>query len=164
MWSRVADRARVRSLTSINDTSEDARLTRTIVASVLEDSRDESDVMSDEEAERLVRELEEELEQFERYEQTSHQAPSSSPETTQLSEYEQQRLKNIARNRQVLQELGLEETHLAPPERRHVRNAEREQWPPPRNSGNPSRRSARIIDRRQYYESEHSEEEAEEGD
>ena len=39
MWQRVAGRARVRTLTSVEGNGEDATLTRSLVRSVMDDSR-----------------------------------------------------------------------------------------------------------------------------
>ena len=65
MWERVASRARVRRLTSVEGEGEDATLTRTVVQSVMEDSRANEPArreMTDAEADAFALELEAELE------------------------------------------------------------------------------------------------------
>ena len=64
MWQRVAGRARVRTLTSVEGDGEDAALTRSVVRSVMDDSRanEPSTGMTDEETDAFVQELEAELE------------------------------------------------------------------------------------------------------
>ena len=142
MWERVASRARVRRLTSVEGEGEDATLTRTVVLSVMNDSRanePRSREMSDEEADAFALELEAELESQQAAAEPPGEASSSSspsqaspsrspaqaspsgspPES--LSEYEQQRLRNIARNRQVLEGLGLASEPLVPPRPRSHR-------------------------------------------
>ena len=127
MWERVASRARARRLTSVEGEGEDATLTRTVVRSVMEDSRanePRSREMTDAEADAFALELEAELESQQAAAEPPAQASSSSspaqasssgssPEP--LSEYEQERLRNIARNRQVLEGLGLASQPLVPP-------------------------------------------------
>ena len=115
MWQRVAGRARVRTLTSVEGNGEDATLTRSLVRSVMDDSRgSEPPAMTDEETDEFVLQLEAELEGQQATEPPSQAAASSSgPSPEPLSEYELQRLQNIARNRQVLAGLGLE--GLGPP-------------------------------------------------
>ena len=63
MWERVASRARVRRLTSVEGEDEDAALTRTVVRSVMEDSRanEPRREMTNEEADAFALELEAEL-------------------------------------------------------------------------------------------------------
>ena len=106
MWGRVAARARVRQLTSVTEHAdgEDETLTLGVVTSVMDASRGTSDEMSDEDTEAFVKELENALEE----QQSREPAPSG------LSDYELQRLANIARNRQVLQDLGLVESESPP--------------------------------------------------
>ena len=80
-----------------------------------------------------------------------------------LSEYERERLENIARNKARLRELGLDDP-LVPPRPRPAPRQPR----PPRAPDGPRRESSRLqtLPRRQYTEAEHSgdddEEEAEE--
>ena len=59
MWQRVAGRARVRPLTSVEGDGVDAALTRSVVRSVMEDSRanEPSTEMTDEEADAFAQEL-----------------------------------------------------------------------------------------------------------
>ena len=149
MWGRVAARARVRQLTSVTERDgEDERLTLGVVTSVMDASRGDSDEMSDEDAAALVRELENALE-----EQQSEPAPSG------LSDYELQRLANIAKNRQVLQDLGLAESQ-SPPTRAAATLA-REKFPPGRSGAAPSRRSTRERETRSYAEKSDEDEESE---
>lgn len=138
MWERVARRARVRRLTSVEGEDEDATLTRTIVRSVMNDSRSNEPArreMTDEEADAFAQELEAELESQQQAaeppaqasshremtdeeadtfaqeieaalvsqqqaSETPAQASSSGIPPEPLSDYEQERLRNIARNRQ----------------------------------------------------------------
>jgi len=81
----------------------------------MDDSRgSEPPAMTDEETDEFVLQLEAELEGQQATEPPSQAAASSSgPSPEPLSEYELQRLQNIARNRQVLAGLGLE--GLGPP-------------------------------------------------
>ena len=61
LWGRVANRARVRRLTSVEGEDEDATLTRTVVRSVMEDSRANEPArreLTDEEADDFALELE----------------------------------------------------------------------------------------------------------
>ena len=80
-----------------------------------------------------------------------------------LSEYERERLENIARNKARLRDLGLDDP-LVPPRPRPAPRQPR----PPRAPDGPRRESSRLqtLPRRQYTEAEHSgdddEEEAEE--
>ena len=60
LWGRVANRARVRRLTSVQGEGEDATLTRTVVRSVMEESRASEPArseMTDEEADAFLLEL-----------------------------------------------------------------------------------------------------------
>ena len=161
MWERVASRARVRRLTSVEGEGEDATLTRTVVRSVMEDSRTNeprSREMTDEEADAFAQELEAELEsQQDAAEPPAEASSSSSPSQASssgstpepLSEYEQQRLRNIARNRQVLEELGLSSQPLVPPRPPSNASAERRVRPA---HGPPTRRSSIVRPARNYAE------------
>ena len=160
MWERVASRARARRLTSVEGEGEDATLTRTVVRSVMEDSRanePRSREMTDAEADAFALELEAELESQQAAAEPPAQASSSSspaqasssgssPEP--LSEYEQERLRNIARNRQVLEGLGLASQPLVPRPPSHA-SAERRVRPAP---GPPTRRSTIERPARSYAE------------
>ena len=150
MWERVANRARARRLTSVEGEGEDAALTRTVVRSVMEDSRanEPHSEMTDEEADAFALELEAELESQQAAAEPPAQAsPSGSPGQASssgstpepLSEYEQERLRNIARNRQVLEGLGLASEPLVPPRPPSQASAERRVRPAP---GPPTRRSS----------------------
>ena len=161
MWQRVAGRARVRTLTSVEGNGEDATLTRSLVRSVMDDSRgSEPPAMTDEETDEFVLQLEAELEEQHAPDPPSQAAASSSgpspdasaasgspPES--LSEYEQQRLRNIARNRQVLEGLGLASEPLVPPRPPSQGSAERRVQPAP---GPPTRRSTIERPARNYAE------------
>ena len=161
MWERVASRARVRRLTSVEGEDEDARLTRTVVHSVMEASRASEPArseMSDEAADALVLELGAELEsQQAAAEPPARASSSSSPSQASssgstpepLSEYEQERLRNIARNRQVLEELGLASQPLVPPRPPSQVSAEKRARPAP---GPPTRRSSIKRPARSYAE------------
>jgi len=119
MWQRVAGRARVRTLTSVEGEGEDAALTRSVVRSVMDDSRanEPSTGMTDEETDAFVQELEAELESQQATVPPPEAAASSSNSSPEpLTEYELQRLRNIARNQQVLEGLGLVQgSSLGPP-------------------------------------------------
>ena len=151
MWNSVANRARVRNLTSIqlNSAEEDATRTRNVIHSVMEQSREQrhSDVreMSDSEAEELERQLEAELEDAQAL--VHPQAPSSSSSSDQLSPYEIARLQNIARNRLVLSALGLidNETPTTKPNPRP-----RDPFPPGRSGETPTRKSSRKRTPKSY--------------
>ena len=150
MWQRVAGRARVRALTSVEGDGEDATLTRSVVRSVMDDSRaNEPPEMTDEETDSFVLELEAELEAQQATEpppQASASSSSSSPEP--LSEYELQRLQNIARNRQVLAGLGLE--GLGPPPAGPSQAPARDPYPPGNSGAAPTRRSTIVREARSY--------------
>ena len=75
----------------------------------MDDSRgNEPPEMTDEETDEFVLQLEAELEEQQAPDPPSQAAASSSgPSSDDLSEYELERLRNIARNRQVLALLGL---------------------------------------------------------
>ena len=170
MWERVASRARARRLTSVEGEGEDAALTRTVVRSVMEDSRANEPArreMTNEEADAFALELEAELESQQAAAEPPAQAspsgsssqasPSRSPAQAaasgsppeSLSEYEQERLRNIARNRQVLEGLGLASEPLVPPRPRSQASAERRVRPAP---GPPTRRSTIERPARNYAE------------
>ena len=150
MWQRVAGRARVRALTSVEGDGEDATLTRSVVRSVMDDSRgNEPPAMTDDETDEFVLELEAELEAQQATEpppQASASSSSSSPEP--LSEYELQRLQNIARNRQVLAGLGLE--GLGPPPAGPSQAPARDPYPPGNSGAAPTRRSTIVREQRSY--------------
>ena len=153
MWQRVAGRARVRTLTSVEGEGVDATLTRGVVRSVMDDSRANGPniEMTDEEADVFAQELEAELESQQATEpppQAAASSSSSSPEP--LSEYELQRLQNIARNRQVLAGLGLE--GLGPPPAGP--SQARDPYPPGRSGAAPTRRSSTVRAARNYAERE----------
>ena len=151
MWQRVAGRARVRPLTSVEGEGEDATLTRSVVRSVMDDSRaNEPTEMTDEEADAFAQELETELEEQQATEPPPQAPASSSSSSSELSEYELQRLQNIARNRQVLAGLGLES--LGPPPTGP--NQARDPYPPGRSGAAPTRRSSTVRAARSYAERE----------
>ena len=168
MWERVASRARVRRLTSVGGEDEDATLTRSVVRSVMNDSRanEPRREMTDAEAEAFAQELEVELESQHAAEPPAQGSSSGSPAQASpscspaqasssgsppepLSEYEQERLRNIARNRQVLEGLGLASEPLIPPRPRSHASAERMVRPAP---GPPTRRSSVERPARNYAE------------
>ena len=142
IWSRVAERARVRTLTSVDREGQDAILTRNVVGSVMDDSRaDMPAMMSDSEADTFVEELEAELESQQRAAEPAPPPPQAAQSSASpLSEYEMQRLRNIARNQQVLEELGLAGTSFGQPPRLNQAPA-KEAYPPGRSGEAPSRRS-----------------------
>ena len=150
MWQRVAGRARVRTLTSVEGNGEDATLTRSLVRSVMDDSRgSEPPAMTDEETDEFVLQLEAELEGQQATEPPSQAAASSSgPSPEPLSEYELQRLQNIARNRQVLAGLGLE--GLGPPPAGPSQAPARDPYPPGNSGAAPTRRSTIVREARSY--------------
>ena len=154
MWQRVAGRARVRVLTSVEGEGEDATLTRSLVSSVMENSRanePSSTGMTDEETDAFVQELEAELESQQATEPPPQAAASSSGSSPEpLSDYETQRLRNIARNRQVLQELGLEEGSSLGPSSAGPSQAPSDPYPPGRSGAAPTRRSNIVRDARSY--------------
>ena len=149
MWQRVAGRARVRTLTSVEGNGEDATLTRSLVRSVMDDSRgSEPPAMTDEETDAFVLELEAELEEQQATEPPSQAAASSSDD---LSEYELQRLRNIARNQQVLAGLGLVDgASLGPPPAGPSQTPARDPYPPGRSGAAPTRRSTIVREQRSY--------------
>ena len=182
LWGRVANRARVRRLTSVEGEDEDATLTRTVVRSVMEDSRANEPArreLTDEEADALALELEAELESQQAAAEPpaeassssspSQASPSSSPVQASssgsppesLSEYEQERLRNIARNRQVLEGLGLASEPLVPPRPPSQASAERRVRPTP---GPPTRRSTIERPTRNYADPQGEGEAASESD
>ena len=170
MWERVASRARVRRLTSVAGEDEDATLTRSVVRSVMDDSRANQPArreMTDEEADAFAQELEAELERQQAAAEppalgssssspsqassssSPAQASSSGSPPEPLSDYEQERLRNIARNRQVLEGLGLASEPLVPPRPPSHASAERRVRPAP---GPPTRRSSIVRPARNYAE------------
>ena len=154
MWQRVAGRARVRTLTSVEGEGEDAALTRSVVRSVMDDSRanEPSTGMTDEEADAaFVQELEAELESQQATEPPAQAAAGSSNSSPEpLAEYELQRLRNIARNRQVLEGLGLVEGSSLGPPPAGPGQAPRDPYPPGRSGAAPTRRSNIVRDARSY--------------
>ena len=142
----------MRQLTSsVERDSEDASLTRGVVSSIMEASRTGAAEMTDAEADVFTCELEEALEeepQQEQAEQPRLAQSHSQPGSSDLSEYELTRLENIARNRKILQELGLQE--LQPP--RAATTLVSEEFPPGRSGAEPSRRSTRQRNTRNYAE------------
>ena len=155
LWGRVAARARVMQLTSVERDGEDASLTRGVVSSVMEASREScATEMTDAEADDFARELGEALEEEPQQEPSQQQQPAQSqPGPSGLSDYELERLANIARNKKILQELGLEE--LQPP--RPTATLVREKFPPGRTGAVPSRSSTRERKSRSYAEVESDE-------
>ena len=156
MWQRVAGRARVRALTSVEGDGEDATLTRSVVRSVMDDSRaNEPPEMTDEETDEFVLQLEAELEEQQATEPPPPQAVASSSSSTSpesLSEYELQRLRNIARNQQVLEGLGLASAPLVPQGRSSqasVRKTARSSGP---SGAAPTRRSSIVRSAPSYAE------------
>ena len=161
LWGRVANRARVRRLTSVQGEDEDASLTRTVVHSVMQASRASEPArseMTDEEADALLLELGAELEsQQAAAEPPAEASPSSSPAQASssssppesLSEYELERLRNIARNQRVLEGLGLASERLVPPRPPSQSSTERRLRPAP---GPPTRRSSIVRPARNYAE------------
>ena len=165
IWGRVAERARVRTLTSIERGGEDATLTRNVVGSVMDESRlDVPTMMSDSEADSFAQELEAELESQQQAAepppppQQAAQSPSQSS-ASPLPEYEMQRLRNIARNQQVLKELGLVGASLGQPAR-SSQDPAREAYPPGRSGAAPSRRSNIEREAVDYAGGDSSEDEA----
>ena len=161
LWSRVAGRARVRTLTSVEREGQDATLTRSLVGSVMDESRaDEPTVMSDVEADAFAQELEAALESQQQAAQPPPPPPQAAQTSSQssaapLSEYEMQRLRNIARNQQVLEGLGLVGASLGPPAGSSRAPAARDESYPPGTSGAaPSRRSNRGQAARNYADGE----------
>ena len=173
LWRRVANRARVRRLTSVEGEDEDARLTRTVVHSVMEASRASEPTrseMTDEEADAFILELGAELESQQAAAQpparassssSPSQASSSGSTPEPLSEYEQERLRNIARNRQVLEELGLASQPPVPPRPPSQVSAEKRARPAP---GPPTRRSSIKRPARSYAEQGEGEADSESDD
>ena len=156
MWERVASRARVRRLTSVAGEGEDATLTRTVVRSVMNDSRanePRSREMTDAEADAFALELEAELESQQAAAEPPAQAVASAsgsrPEP--LSVYELERLQNIARNQQVLAGLGLEGLGLTPAGPNRAAPV-RDPYPPGRSGAAPTRRSSIERPARNYAE------------
>jgi hypothetical protein len=153
MWQRVAGRARVRTLTSVEGDGEDAAVTRSVVRSVMDDSRanEPSTGMTDEETDAFVQELEAELESQQATVPPPEAAASSSNSSPEpLAEYELQRLRNIARNRQVLEGLGLVEGSSLGPPPAGPSQAPRDPYPPGRSGAAPTRRSNIVRDARSY--------------
>ena len=156
IWERVANRARVRRLTSVEGEDEDATLTRAVVRSVMEDSRAKNPArreMTDEEADAFALELEAELESQQAAAEPPAQAAASASGSTPepLSEYELERLQNIARNQHVLAGLGLEGLGLPPRAPSHAAPA-RDPYPPGRSGAAPTRRSSIERPARSYAE------------
>jgi len=151
MWQRVAGRARVRTLTSVEGDGEDATLTRSIVRSVMEDSRANEPEMTDDDDAAFVLELEAALEEQQAPAPPSQAAASSSgPSPDALSDYEVERLRNIARNQQVLAGLGLADgASLGPPAGPSLAPA-RDPYPPGRSGAAPTRRSTIVRQERRY--------------
>ena len=107
--------------------------------------------MTDEETDAFVQELEAELESQQATEPPPQAAASSSGSSPEpLSDYETQRLRNIARNRQVLQELGLEEGSSLGPSSAGPSQAPSDPYPPGRSGAAPTRRSNIVRDARSY--------------
>eukprot|EP00964_Phaeocystis_antarctica_P031725 scaffold17938_cov61-Phaeocystis_antarctica.AAC.2 len=152
MWQRVAGRARVRTLTSVGGDGEDATLTRSVVRSVMDDSRANEPEMTDEETDAFVLELEAELEEQQAPGPPSQAAASSSGHSPDaLSEYELERLRNIARNQQVLAGLGLADgAPLGPPPAGPSHAPARDPYPPGRSGAAPTRRSTIVREARSY--------------
>ena len=170
MWGRVAERARSRTLTSVDRGGADAVLTRNVVTSVMNESRAGApSMMSDAEADAFAEELEAELESQQpvaepqpplpQSAQSSSQSAAQSSSQSPLSEYEMQRLRNIARNQQVLKELGLVGASLGPPAR-SSQDPAREAYPPGRSGAAPSRRSNIEREAVDYAGGDSSEDEA----
>jgi hypothetical protein len=165
MWQRVAGRARVRTLTSVEGNGEDATLTRSLVRSVMDDSRgSEPPAMTDEETDEFVLQLEAELEEQQATEPPSQAAASSSGPSyfprcvgsvglsprivvgvraTAAAEHRSEF------NRQVLEGLGLASEPLVPPRPPSQGSAERRVQPAP---GPPTRRSTIERPARNYAE------------
>ena len=152
MWSRVAERARARALTSVEREGEDATLTRNVVNSIMSDSRaDAPAAMSDADADELERELEAALENPQAAGPSPLPPPSPAPHAgsasssqSPLSEYELQRMRNVERNQRVLAELGLlDSAPLNIPPSARPAPPPRDPFPPGRSGAAPSRRSTR---------------------
>ena len=153
MWQRVAGRARVRTLTSVEGDGEDAALTRSVVRSVMDDSRanEPSTGMTDEETDAFVQELEAELESQQATVPPPEAAASSSNSSPEpLTEYELQRLRNIARNQQVLEGLGLVQGSSLGPPPAGPSQAPSDPYPPGRSGAAPTRRSSIVREARSY--------------
>ena len=153
----MAGRARVRALTSVEREGEDASLTRNVVNAVMDQSRaNEPPEMTDEETDAFVQELEAELEEQQAPDPPPQAASSSSsgPSSDSLSEYEIQRLRNIARNQQVLEGLGLVDgVCLGPPPAGPSppnQAPPRDPYPPGDSGAAPTRRSTIVREARSY--------------
>jgi len=109
--------------------------------------------MTDAEADAFALELEAELESQQQAAEPPSQAVASAsgsaPEP--LSEYELERLQNIARNQQVLAGLGLEGLGLPPAGPSRAAPA-RDPYPPGRSGAAPTRRSDIVRPTRNYTE------------
>jgi len=166
-------------LTSVEGEDDDATLTRMVVRSVMDDSRanEPRREMTDEEADAFAQELEAELEgqqatvppaqassslgspaqassssgspALEAASSSGSPAQEAASSSGSLSEYEQKRLRNIARNQQVLEVLGLASEPLVPPRQPSQPSAARRVRPAP---GSPTRRSSIERPARNYAE------------
>ena len=155
MWQRVAGRARVRALTSVEREGEDASLTRNVVRSVMDDSRanEPNTEMTDEEADAFAQEPEAELESQQATEPPPATAASSSGSSSEpLSEYELQRLRNIARNQQVLEGLGLASAPLVPHGKSSQASVRKATRSPGQSGAAPTRRSSIVQSAMSYAE------------
>ena len=154
-WARVAAKARIRRLDSIGHDSEESELTRTVVGAVMDARRSESPQMTDTEADDFAHELEEAMVEQELQQQPR---PSQSASTSNLSAYELQRLENIAKNKQMLIELGLESS-VTPT--RAKTTVTKDTYPPGRSGALPTRSSTREKKdgKRSYVETESDDEE-----
>ena len=119
-------------------------------------SRSDSPQMTDAEADDFAHELEEAMVEQELQQQSR---PSQSASTSNLSAYELQRLENIARNRQMLIELGLESSTVTPT--RAKPTVTKDTYPPGRSGALPTRSSTREKKdgKRSYVETESDDEE-----
>ena len=151
MWQRVAGRARVRTLTSVEREGEDASLTRNVVSAVMDQSRANEPEMNDEETDAFVLELEAELEEQQAPDPPPQAPASSSSSSSELSDYELERLRNIARNQQVLAGLGLADgAPLGPPPAGSSQAPARDPYPPGNSGAAPTRRSTIVREARSY--------------
>ena len=151
MWQRVAGRARVRTLTSVEREGEDASLTRNVVSAVMDQSRANEPEMNDEETDAFVLELEAQLEEQQAPDPPPQAPASSSSSSSELSDYELERLRNIARNQQVLEGLGLVDgASLGPPPAGPSQTPATDPFPPGRSGAAPTRRSNIVREARSY--------------
>lgn len=178
LWRRVTQRVSRRSLQSVTGADVDSRETRAVVSDLMAESRADTSSdseMSNEQVDAFAAELEVELEEqqapggegslaerqitaIEEFllgdagaSSSGAGSSSSSNSESEFSAYEQQRLRNIAANQQMLETLGLGAgPQLAPA--RSVPPRERDPFPPGRSGAPPTRRTSRDRPARSYEE------------